>query len=673
MVWRFWFACVVLAFLCGPVRAREEPELPPEVIAFFQRLDELGRDKVEDAQLVRLTFQKGWANGWLLAQDEASITVLLEDLLPWTFNKGSETRIPGSWHPGTAVLKSVEEIDLGQISGVQESLMLFTARGSFSVFPEFSGDPSSHRLVAAHSAWKRGFAEASQRIVFRGDRDAERFGELAREAWKNLAWLHFLRGLGLLMYADRREVLPHLRLVSELDPDGEYAAQARDLVAHLERMVAEQEQAEGKAVPEVDESRLADTAKARLYVSQLKDLRCPQSVEPGFIRPYVVFDGARTTQDTPTRKLRDLGMSAAEALIEALDDDAPTRTVCHGRVSHRSRKVWRVSDFAWQLLRDITRKDFGYRSIVGSTLNDMAPAEKQAMITEIKDWYAGARGLSEEERMFQFFDSPESEDWFTAGEYFLQRKERRAVAPLVKKLDLIGPYQRGRLCELIGRLGDPSAIEPIRQVMAEAEHEWDKVSAAIALWDMGDDSGLAPTIARLKSDDLQNDDWTCSIWFLMHTRRPEAMAALEDAIRRAPPEAAAEGLRVIGGALSGGDIYAPPRVPAGSAEVAAVLMAAMDRDEPTDWEVNRVPLRVKDIAASIFVKMREGQGEEHQRVPTSDFAVSWQGPRAVARSEAERDAQMEELKRWYHENKDRLIWDEEHFKLRAASDPEGPG
>ena len=67
-----------------------------------------------------------------------------------------------------------------------------------------------------------------------------------------------------------------------------------------------------------------------------------------------------------------MGMAAVPALIGVLDDDTPTRTVYHWRNFAHSRLVWRVSDFAWNLLRDITKKDFGYRPIVGFTFGEMA-------------------------------------------------------------------------------------------------------------------------------------------------------------------------------------------------------------------------------------------------------------------------------------------------------------
>jgi hypothetical protein len=81
---------------------------------------------------------------------------------------------------------------------------------------------------------------------------------------EDLAWLHFLRGVNLLMYADRREVLPHLRLVKELSPQGKYAVQAQDLLDSLQRLITEKK---SRSDANVDATKLIDL---RLFSSLVR-------------------------------------------------------------------------------------------------------------------------------------------------------------------------------------------------------------------------------------------------------------------------------------------------------------------------------------------------------------------------------------------------------------------
>jgi hypothetical protein len=147
----------------------------------------------------------------------------------------------------------------------------------------FNAPGPSRRLLIAHAAWKNGLSKYCEPILatqpsYNGD-----FPKYRSEVFEDLAWLDFLRGANLLMCAGRREVLPHLRLVNELSPNGQCAAQARDLLKHLERSIAEEGKKPGTAV---DESKLTDLEKAKLYLAELRDLRCPQMSQPGDITPY---------------------------------------------------------------------------------------------------------------------------------------------------------------------------------------------------------------------------------------------------------------------------------------------------------------------------------------------------------------------------------------------------
>ena len=80
--------------------------VPNELLKIFQSLDQLGRGKMSDAQFVELVFDSFSENAWVLDENNEIVTVLRNDLLPWTFRKNSALLVPNSWQPAKVWLKS---------------------------------------------------------------------------------------------------------------------------------------------------------------------------------------------------------------------------------------------------------------------------------------------------------------------------------------------------------------------------------------------------------------------------------------------------------------------------------------------------------------------------------------------------------------------------------------
>jgi hypothetical protein len=353
-----------------------------------------------------------------------------------------------------------------------------------------------------------------------------------------------------------------------------------------------------------------------------------------------------------------MGMAAVPSLLKSLEDDTPTRTVYHWRDFAHNRVVWRVSDFAWNILRDITKKDLGNQAVVGFTFTSMKPEQKRQAIAEAKQWYAANKSLSEDDRMLAFFDSHNPEDWKTAAEYFLPKKDKRAVAPILKKIPEAGHFGVGKLCELVAGFGDQSAIPVLQKVLKSAPETSDRMSAAIALWDLGDKSGIPVAIEYAKSDKQPYGNWEEPIWFLMRSKTPEGIDALKSIVAKAPADRVGEVIETIASSVSG-DLWGEHRKAAGCVEVCPILMTAMDRNELTGATVNDVKVRIKDAAARAMALLREGAGDSPGRFASVDPKLFDQ----VEPDEKKRDAQINALKQWYEANKDRLIWDEQNHKL----------
>jgi hypothetical protein len=249
--------------------------------------------------------------------------------------------------------------------------------------PDELGTPNPERIMVAHAAWKRGLARYCEPKLTNDPSYGPNFEKYEQDVLDQLAWLHFIDGVHLLRFADRREVVRNLKLVKQLSPKVTCAADAEDLVKHLERFIAQPPKASAVA----DELQLSPADTAEHYVSQLVELDCLQAGQPGRIEFYLRNDAASTI--APTWKLRKLGVAAVPALLKALEDDTPTRTVYHWRDFDERRYVWRVSDFAWYVLRDIARQDFGGRDdLYSRTLNMMPPEKKQHAIDDIKKWHS---------------------------------------------------------------------------------------------------------------------------------------------------------------------------------------------------------------------------------------------------------------------------------------------
>lgn len=639
-------------------------DLPQALIELFEQLDELGRAPVKDAEFVSLILVRDDSPDrqlteacWKLAESETKIIVLKDDLIPWVYDKRAETTIPSSWHPYAVRLKSVTAADFDAVCLSMVEPKKQPADESERIMPLLDAPGPSHRLLVAHAAWKRSRSDVCRQIMELDPKLLEDMKATGQAVLDDLAWLHFLRGVNLLMFADPRDVIPHLRLAARLSPGAKFGTDIDDLTTRLEKLIAEREQPGTAQIPE---AALTDSQKADRYVAQLKDLHCRQWGQPGWINPFVAFAGEQADENPPSQRLLDLEMGAIPALIKALLDDTPTRTVYHWRDFHHSRVVWRVSDFAWTILRGITDREFGNRRIVGFTMSSMEPDERQAVIREIEEWYAENKDRSPDDRKYSAFASHDPDDWLTAGRYFLEKQDKRAVTPLLKLIPGARDFSKGQLCELVARFGDQTARPVLADVLKRDTEPADRMSAAIALWAMGDSSGVPVAIDYLKEADQPYGGWETPAWFLVQSHTNDGLEALRSVVIEGPARRASEVMFFIEKAVTGdGPGAGASREPVPSAEICPLLVAAMDRDVPTDGSINGVEIRIKDSAAQSLARLRQGLDDPSVGFSSVDPELFNQLEPDVKK----RDEQIAALKGWYQENKDRLVWDAKQRKL----------
>ncbi|MCC6154266.1 MAG: hypothetical protein IT367_10935 [Candidatus Hydrogenedentes bacterium] len=289
-------------------------------------------------------------NAWLLSEDENTITVLEDDLRPKIYSKKEPTTIPSSWRLSIVKLVRVRDADFDaklERLLVPEEQVPEGAR----VTRSSNQNETSLRCLAAYAAWKKNLSSYCAPIV-QGDwyyqyEGADKFPDFV---WEDLAWRHFERGVNLLMFADRSEVIEHLELSLALSPTADFGEDRSALVKGLRR-INKMKPVYGFAGC-IEPTGLDPFSRAKLYVWQLVDLRCVQTGQPGSVMPYASsFDRDSFLEyELPTTQLLSLGFAAVPALIAGLFDDSPTRTVFHWRDFARNRKVWKVSDFSRVLL-----------------------------------------------------------------------------------------------------------------------------------------------------------------------------------------------------------------------------------------------------------------------------------------------------------------------------------
>ena len=659
MAVRLFFAIFFAAQAAAFAQVEDQP-IPDVYERLFRQLDKLGRDKVKDARFVEVTFGQHSETAWLVEEDDLTAVLMREDLVPWTFSKEKVTRIPSSWHPAEVVLTAIKPADFEEFcrklaSREENDEPRMRLRGPFA----------SHRVIAAHAAWKKGLTQYCVPILesepgYRNNKTA-----FAQEAMECLAWLHYLRGVNLLMYADRQQVLPHLRLVQRIAPDSEHAKAAAELLPHLERMITSESRRPSSRPAAEDIGKLPPDGRARAYIEQLRDLHCVQSSQPGAIMPYATPKGRELSKDTPSAKLKDMGYDAVPQLIAALKDDTPTRTIYHWRDFAHSRLVWRVSDFAWHILRDISGREFGQQSAVGFTFSSMSPEEQLEVRQDVRQWYEETKDLSPDDRMMTYFQSESFDDWINAAKYFAAKNDPRPVPLLLDKLKQLDSFQKGELCEVIATFGDASAAAPIRQVLKTADEASDRISASIALWRLGDNSGIKIAIDYVTAENQPYGSWDTPVWFLMRCESDDGIDALRKVVKNGKPERAGSVVGFITAALTG-DLHGQKREPAGSVKVADVIAAGMERDDPTSMMINNVQVRIKDQAALAFVVLRDGAadsfGGRFVEVNPSVFDM-------VEPDASKRDAQIKALLEWYRENRSSLSWNEEKNCLKVNKKP----
>ena len=104
------------------------------------------------------------------------------------------------------------------------------------------------------------------------------------------------------------------------------------------------------------------------------------------------------------------------------------------------------------------------------------------------------------ERMLSLLESEVSSERMLAARAFCELKDKRSVPLLIKLLDDVCPLVRVSTTYALGRNTDPSAVEPLIQLLARDFNGYVRKGIVWALGNSKDSRALQPLIHALKTD-----------------------------------------------------------------------------------------------------------------------------------------------------------------------------
>jgi hypothetical protein len=212
-------------------------------------------------------------------------------------------------------------------------------------------------------------------------------GDLPRNAdeavWQVLrpAMLKFQDGLG------RDEFL---RICTELQSAHPGTRYETELTSLIRAMTREKDAGPPAYVTKKPEDRTPEET-ARYWVYQLRDVDGRQWSDPGYPNLFVAAPGKTLATDELVR----LGTAAIGPLVDALEDDTPTRTIAWQRSFYPVYFVLRRQDLAVKCLERITGIQFYEEGATYLHLYLDTPARRNSVIANIRAWWAQSKGKSQ--------------------------------------------------------------------------------------------------------------------------------------------------------------------------------------------------------------------------------------------------------------------------------------
>jgi len=386
-------------------------------------------------------------------------------------------------------------------------------------------------FVLGWACWRQGMSQEAQRLYDLARKLPTRIhghehyltfrSALEQDLGHNMMW-RAITSLGDPSVS-RAEVLKQLEAVPRNYPRSEHCERAEKTAKMLRRMIVEDE-GHAKAGSR-NLNSMSDDDQVRELIYRLRDQNGRQIIYPGRCDIFWEWGGGT---NTPAHQLVRLGYSAVPQLIAALESDTLTRSLGPIRFSDSPDIILTVGDCAEAILEKVTGKSFfvphsgdNYMSAAGES----SKAHKAAGL-----WWAEFQKKGEEQNLVDSVAGG-GHDAPAQAELLCQRYPDVATAAVIRgsKTATNGSV-RASLVEQIGKMGEPSGMEFLRDELAHGPMLQSRVAAAFALRERGDLSAVSAMIKEWQQKPEQTEEneyvWNEVIQFLCGCDSVEAITAL---------------------------------------------------------------------------------------------------------------------------------------------------
>lgn len=170
-------------------------------------------------------------------------------------------------------------------------------------------------------------------------------------------------------------------------PDNRYDEQLKSLIGPLEREAAKPRPTFLDKAPE----QRTQEETIQYWIYELRDLAGHQCSSPGYPELFS-WNGIRPTA---ADQLVALGPPAIPYLIEALEDDTPTRTIAFQRFFYPIHFILRRQDVAMKCLERIVGCQFYNEASTAIHLYSDTPERRASAIANVKAWWKKSKGTTQ--------------------------------------------------------------------------------------------------------------------------------------------------------------------------------------------------------------------------------------------------------------------------------------
>jgi hypothetical protein len=210
-------------------------------------------------------------------------------------------------------------------------------------------------------------------------------------------------------------------------------------------------------------------------------------------------------ENAPTERLRKAGIEALPALVDALADTRPTRTVTwSGHGNTPKPRTWRVQELAARLIWRISERQFvflegGEQRVLGPDKLDLT-AHAAEIRAAVLGWYAKAKSRTPAQRKLDDLSDAWFRNRFDALEWVATHREAQArpqiehwiaahFADPKREESSLDRAEMALAARALGRIGDRASLPSVRRVCDHMKYTMEMTYRPSALGRWAEDSG----------------------------------------------------------------------------------------------------------------------------------------------------------------------------------------